>query len=195
MLKKMTAFFLLMAFSNVYAFTPIQQTRAIENELNKTFDSLNYRLNVEWDQKDSKFFDATIADFEKEIGALQKAGLTKEELVKYTMGKIKDKDVKNEINELSKVIGQSKMTNEEARAFTISKLNSTYSHGASWSGSRVGAHAAVLVGIIIILIIVAHHDDYNDDNVPVDECYQPEYPQYPTYDTVSSCYTECCPVY
>lgn len=181
MFKKITALLLLTTMTNVYAFSPISQARAIEAELSKTFDSLNYKLNVEWDQKDSKVFDATIAEFEKEIADLQKEGLTKQELMKYTLEKIKDKQVKAEINELSKVISESQMTDEEARAFTISKLSSTYSHGASWSGSRLGIHKALIIGAIIVILVVAHnnHDDDDSTNgeVPVDECEE-----YPTYD-------------
>jgi hypothetical protein len=81
----------------------------------------------------SKSFDATIADFEKEITGLQNEDVTNKDLIDFTTGKIKDKLIQNDINEMS---------NEEARAFIVSKLNSTYSHGASWSGSRVGVHAA-----------------------------------------------------
>lgn len=162
MFKKITALLMLTAFTNVYALTPIEQSRAIADELNRTFDSLNYKLNVEWNQKDAKFFDATIADFEKEIAALQKDGLTTDELLKHTQDKIKDKQIQNDIIELSKVISDSQMTDAEARAFTVSKLNSTYSHGASWSGSRVGVHTAILVGVIIIILIVSkkHHREH-----------------------------------
>jgi hypothetical protein len=49
---------------------------------------------------------SAIAGFEDEITSLQKKRLTNEELVKYTLEKIKDKE----------------MINEEARAFTMSKL-------------------------------------------------------------------------
>lgn len=183
MFKKITALLLLTTMTNVYAFSPVAQTRAIEAELNKTFDSLNYKLNVEWDQKDSKVFDETVAGFEKEIADLQKEGLTKQELMKYTLEKIKDNQVKTEISELSKVISESQMTDEEARAFTISKLNSTYSHGASWSGSRMGVHTALLIGAIIVILVVAHKHHSDDDTTqveetPNDECEEEE----PTYD-------------
>jgi hypothetical protein len=166
MLKKITALLLLMTFSNVYAFSPIEQSAVGEQELSKTFDSLNYKLNVEWDQKDANFFNKAIAGFEEEIATLQNSGMTKEELMKYTLEKIKDQSIKNEINELAKVIRDSKMTNEEARDFTISKLNSTYSHGASWSGGRIGLHVALIVGIIVVTIIVIHNQQEQQDDDP-----------------------------
>lgn len=190
MFKKITALLLLTAFTNVYAITPLQQA----SELNKTFDSLNYKLNVEWNQKDAKFFDETIADFEKEIAGLQKEGITNKDLIDYTTDKIKDKQIQNDINEMAKTIAETKMSNEEARAFIVSKLSSTYSHGASWSGSRVGVHAAIIVGIIVLILICAH-DRHDDDNTtptpPVDECKYPSYDCYDTYQWDHS--NNCCP--
>ena len=49
MLQKITTLLLLIIFTNVYAFTP-------KGELDPIFNSLNYSLNVEWDQKDTIFF-------------------------------------------------------------------------------------------------------------------------------------------
>ncbi|MDD4972759.1 MAG: hypothetical protein PHY93_00330 [Bacteriovorax sp.] len=152
MFKKITALLLLTAFTNVYAVTPIQQA----NELNKTFDSLNYKLNVEWNQKDVQFFDASIAEFEREIADLQAEGISNKDLIAYTTDKIKDKQIQNDINEMSKVIAETQMSNEEARAYIISRLSSTYSQGASWSGRRIGAHTAIVFGVIVLILICCH---------------------------------------
>ena len=152
MFKKFTALFLLTAFTHVYAVTPVQQSFAIADALNKSFDELNYKLNVEWDQSDAKFMDAAINNFEKEIGTLQKSGLTNKELVQHTLDKIKDKESRDEINEMTKIINDNQMSPDEARAFAISKLNSTYSHGTSWSGSRMGVHVALILGVIILIV-------------------------------------------
>jgi hypothetical protein len=40
--------------------------------------------------QDSKSFDVTIADFEKEIAGLQNEGVTNKDLIDFTTGKIKD---------------------------------------------------------------------------------------------------------
>lgn len=203
MFKKFTALFLITAITNAYAVTPVQQSKALATELNKTFDALNYKLNVEWNQKDSQFFDATIADFEKEIADLQKEGVSTKDLMDYTTGKIKDKEIQKDIQEMSKIIAENQMSNEEARAFVVSKLSSTYSHGASWSGSRVGVHAAVIVGIIILILVCAHsskdepkRDDGRDHNYPPhDGCEYPSFSSYNQceYDFVTS--NNCCQVY
>lgn len=151
MFKKITAMVLLTAFTHVYAITPVQQNFAVSQELNRSFDELNYKLNVEWDQKDSTFMNNAIDDFEKEITTLQSQGLSTEELVQQTLEKIKDKNTSDEINELSKTINENHMTIEDARAFAISKLNSTYARGTSWSGSHRGHHICLILGVVLIL--------------------------------------------
>ncbi len=162
MLKKITALFLITAFTHVYAATPVQ-SNAISNELNKTYNELNYKLNVEWDQKDAAFFDQSVDNFEREISALQQQGLSTNDLLQHALGKIKDKQIQNDVKELSKVVNQ--MSPAEARAFVVSKLNSTYSNGASWSGRRMGCGPALLVGAIIVILIYCHNHN-NCDTTP-----------------------------
>ncbi len=162
MLKKMTALFLLMAFTQVHATSPLQQSFSMSSELNQAYDELSYKLNVEWDQKDKTFFDGAIDKFEKEISNLQQLGLTNKELVLHTLGKIKDKETQTEINELTKIINDSQMSNEEALSFTLQRLNSTYSHGASWSGGKVGEHMCEVL-IAVILIYCCTHNNRTPD--------------------------------
>lgn len=161
MLKKIMALFLLTAFTHVYAITPIEQTKAISSELNKTFDELNYKLNVQWDQKDSTFFNQTITDFENEIADLQQQGLTTKDLVHNALDKIKDKQIKNDMNQLSQIINENQMGPQEARDFIISKLNSTYSNGASWSGSRHGMETALIIGAIFVILVLCSQQQNN----------------------------------
>lgn len=156
MFKKFFAVLMIISFTNAYAMSPVQRSNEVAKQLNKTFDSLNYKLNVEWNQKDSRFFDATISDFEKEIASLQKDGVTRADLLKFTTGKIKDKQIQKEIVEMSKVIAASQMSNEEARSFIVSKLGSTYSHGASWSGDRAGVATALIVGAVVLILLSVH---------------------------------------
>jgi len=188
MFKKITALLLLTTFTHVYAVTPIEQSRAIANELNRTFDELNYKLNVEWDQKDQNYFDRSVTEFENEISALQAEGLTSKDLVDHAISKIKDKSIKTEVNELAKTINENQMSPEEARAFTISKLSSTYAHGASWSGSRMGIHAGILIAAIIVILICCNKNDkpskpqHDRDSKPgMDHCYPSHDGQYGMY--------------
>jgi hypothetical protein len=142
-------------------------------ELNQSFDELNYKINVEWDQKDETFLNSALDNFEKDIFNLQQRGLTNDELVKHTLAKIKDKATQTEISEIVKIIGDSKMSSEEARAFTIQRLNSTYSHGANWAGGKMVAHVALVLGVIAAIVLSAlaftdhhHHCDSQGDTGP-----------------------------
>ena len=170
MLRKITALLMLTAFTHVSAMTPIARA----TDLNKTFDELNYSLNVEWDQKDDKFFDASVNEFEKNIAELQKQGLTNKELIDYTLSKIKDNKTKDEVTAIVEVVNESNMSSEEARAFVMTKLSSTYANGASWSGGRVGVKLALLLGIILILCLCLDDDEEREDNGH-------EYPENPCY--------------
>lgn len=157
MFKKLTATLLLLAFSQAYAATPLGI------DLNKSFDELNYKLNVEWNQTDSNFYNETIKDFEEEIVALQSRGLTTKDLIKYTKDKIKDQEVQNEINEILKIINESEMSPAEARYFTISQLDSAYSHGASWKGSRSVVKTALVISVVILVLAISRHNESDND--------------------------------
>ena len=160
----MTALILMTAFTHVYAFSPVMQAQELDAKLSKAFDVVNFKLNVEWDQKDGAFFDQTIADFEKEISNLQESGLGKADLLKSALAKIKDDQVKSDVQELSKIMSDSQLTKEEARDFVIKTLSSTYAKGASWSGHRHGRHTAILIAAIIIILCVCHN--HNNDHGP-----------------------------
>jgi hypothetical protein len=191
MLKKITAMFLLTAFTHVYAITPVQQNLSMSSEINRTFDDLNYKLNVEWDQKDNAYMNSAIDDFEKEITTLQAQGLSTDELVQHTLLKIKDKGTSDEINELAKTITENQMSTEEARAFVISKLNSTYAHGASWSGSHRGGHMCFILGVIIILAICHNMHGRTGEQGPRGEAG----PQGPVCTLGYMNYNNCYPIY
>ena len=170
MFKKFTALLLITAFTQAYAFTPIQQSSQMASELNKTFDEFNFKLNVEWDQKDTAVFDQTVKDLEGQIADLQKQGLTNNDLIQNSLNNIKDKKIQDEMSELAKVIDQQNMTQEEARSFILAKLSSTYAHGASWSGSRTGGHCAYIICLIIVVLVVCHCRDRGTiSRTPVEE--------------------------
>lgn len=172
MLKKITILLLLSVFTNSYAFT-------INDELDQIIDALNFRLNTEWNQKDIIFFNETIALVEKELVTLQAEGLSKEELLNYTLEKIKDRQLHNDLLALHKTA----ISEEEIRAFTFAKLSDTNAHGANWHGRRLGAHAPFLIGALVIMFVTRHRTGN------VHEC---EYPTYPDYgnNTWGGCYPQ-----
>ncbi|MGZ3787302.1 MAG: hypothetical protein ACXVLQ_02200 [Bacteriovorax sp.] len=175
MLKKTTAVLLISAFTHVYAVTPGLQANALTSEVDNTFNELSYKLNVEWDQKDGKFLNQSIAEFENEIAALQKEGLTNQDLVDHALTKIKDKRVLNDVRQIVNEVQENQMTPDEARAFVISKLNSIYSHGASWSGAAsIAAVSIAAIAAIVCVVIWTHttHKQKSDLNVTFPQATQ-----------------------
>lgn len=170
MVRKMFSVLLLTAVTNAFAMSPVYDSHKLANDLSKNFDEMNYALNVEWDQKDSSFFDATVANFEKEVENLQAQGLTNQELIDYTLNNIKDKKMQKDIIEISKIISDSNMTSEEAREFVLSKIDQTYAQGTSWSGARLGLKVAFFIGALLIIICVTKDRDGKDhDKKPHDK--------------------------
>lgn len=164
MLKKMTALILILAFNHSFAMAPAQEAKTFSSELNRSFDDLNFKVNVEWDQKDDKFFDQSITDFENDIAELQREGLTSEDLVRHALGKIKDKNELKDIGRMVKVTEN--MSPDEARDFVISKLSKTYAQGASYNGGVVKASIYGIAAIICVLIYTnATHKKETDVNV------------------------------
>lgn len=189
MLKKITALFLVMSFTQVYAVTPVQQSFSMAHEMDRAFDELNYRINVEWDQSNSAYVKTALNDFEKEITALQAQGLSSKELTQYTLGKIKDKETRDDVNTIVKAINENKMNSTEAREFAISKLNNMYSHGANWSGSRIRAsRVALILGLIALIYCCTQLDgkDGRDGTNGTDGAQGPQGPAGPQGQTGSS---------
>lgn len=151
MFKKFTTLFLITSFTHAFAMGPVQETSAMAQALERTFDDMNFALNVEWDQKDQAFFNSTVDGFEKDIKNLQGQGLTNKELVEFTLQKIKDKQTQNDVREIAKTINDEQMTGDQARDFALEKLSGGYSQGASWSGSRMGVKLVLILGIIILI--------------------------------------------
>lgn len=163
MLRKITALIMLTSFTHAFAMSPVMETSAMSEALGRTFDEMNYSLNVEWDQKDQTFFKGTVDGFEREIQNLQKEGLTNKELIDYTLAKIKDKQTLSDVKEIATAINDSEMSGDEARAFALEKLNGTYSQGASWSGSRHGVKMVLLLGLIILICCSVKKDSPKGD--------------------------------
>jgi hypothetical protein len=196
MLRKLTAILMLTTFTHAFAMTPVQEASAMSKALERTFDEMNYSLNVEWDQKDQDFFKGKVEGFEKDIQSLQEQGLTNKELIEYTIAKIKDKQTQNDIKEIATVINESEMTGDQARTFALEKLSGTYSQGTSWSGSRMGVKLVVILGLIILICCATKghkghpshggtthcDDDYYDQSSYTDGGYGGEYgcDYYPT---------------
>lgn len=149
MLKKLLAVAILLLSFSTFASAPINQMK----QLQAAFDQLNFSLQVEWDQKDKKFYNKKVAEFHNEIKKLQKSGMTNEELLEFIKLNIKDKKLAGNIDELFSTIKSSKMTQKEARNFALDYVSRNYATGANWMGEA--SAAILLAGLLIAVALLA----------------------------------------
>ena len=147
----------------------VVQAHAVSNNgLKAAFDELNYSLSVEWDQKDQAFYDAKVAEFNSEIEALQKAGLSNQELVDYALSQVKDQKLANDLEKTFALVELNKMSPEQAKAHVKKLIDQSYNRGASWSGEVI--HGGAILVIIILIVVVVAHNSNGDDIQEEEEC-------------------------
>ena len=134
---------------NTFANAPISQMK----QLKTAFDQLNFSLQVEWDQKDKKFYNKKVGEFHKSLKELQAQGLSNKELLEFIKQNIQDKKLAGDIDDLFSTIQSSKMTGKEARAFALEYVSRNYATGANWLGDA--SSAVLLAGLIIAIALLA----------------------------------------
>lgn len=166
MLKNFIALLVTVATLSSHALAPMSSA----NELEKAFNKLHFSLTTKWDGKDKAYYNAKKDAFKVEVRALQKKGLTNEQLLNFSKSKIQDKQVAADFDKMLKVIEADKLTQKEANELIVKNLSKNYKQGASWSGSG----NAVLWAVIIVALMLAAAgssssscDNYYEDYV----CY------------------------
>ena len=187
-LRKSLALLVLMLSFQSMASTPVTHL----HQLKSAFDRLNFAIQVEWDQKDKMFYNAKVSEFKKAVEALQKEGLTNEELLEFVKRNIKDKNIAGDVDSLFETIKSSSMTKAEARKFIIDYVGKNYAQGASWMGSA--SATILLVGLLIVVAVIASAGStvyYYDDPYTYYDCWE-EYECYDYYDSYYDYwYTDC----
>lgn len=150
-LRKIFALVSIVACFQTFALTP----QAGLTELKKAYDALNFSIQVEWDQKDKKFYNKKVAEFHKEIKKLQKQGLSNAELINFVKSNIKDRNLSKNLDEVMNTIKASSMTQKEARKFALDYMSKNYSEGASWRAYNTGGVIAVALFLSIALALVS----------------------------------------
>ena len=135
---------LLVAFCfsmNVFA-----ATGSIE-ALERTVDEYQYSLSVDWDQKDSKFYDAqTSAFFAKLQKLIKEEGLSQKEVMSFVESKMSNKQALEALKLKASMIAKTNNAEELAKLVRDASKD-FYAQGASWNGSSV-------VPVVIIAVIV-----------------------------------------
>lgn len=131
---------------------PMTQIHAQEITLESAVSTLQYRMTVEWDQKDVKKQKEIIAEFSANVDQLKKQGLTDEQIFKGLSESAFDAQTAKDIEMIAQYAKNKKLDSKEARKLIVDYANKSQKLGTNWSDE---ATIAVALGIIVAVIIVA----------------------------------------
>lgn len=124
------------------------------NGVKSIVDDLTYSLNVEWDQKDQRFYNDQMELFSKNISLLKDQGLSNEEILNSILASMKNDEVARDAKEMFRIISAENLTDTDAMNIITSLRHKSYHQGASWNGNVVmtaAIVAAIIVGTSVIL--------------------------------------------
>jgi Flp pilus assembly protein TadB len=134
------------------AILPMVQVQAQETSLNSAIDTLQYRLTVEWDQKDVGAQKKIMSDFTAELDSLKKQGVTDQEIFKSLSSKAFDAQTSKDIENLAQYAQANKLDQKQVRKLVVDYANKSQKLGTSWSSE---ATVGVIVGIALVIVLVA----------------------------------------
>ena len=150
---------------------PMNQSFAQEATLATAIDVLQYRLTVEWDQRDLGAREKIVSAFAADLELLQRQGVTDAEIFKSLSARAFDGQTAKDIETLAKYAKAKKYDAKETRALIVNYANKSQKLGTSWSSE---ATVAVAVGVVLIIVLVAilngSSSNSGGDDVPV-VCY------------------------
>lgn len=140
---------LLSLFMILFAFSA-SAGRDFSAALKATFDDFQYTTSVEWDQKDSKFFEDQVSKLQASMTELQKEGLTEQDvrlfLASISKGSLNVEETKLKLATLNL---QNLRSIELAKIITAT-VQTNYQKGASWSSEGL-TEGAEFVGVLALM--------------------------------------------
>jgi hypothetical protein len=135
-------------------------------ELERSLDDYHYSLNVEWDQKDQKFYDSKTKEFFDKLETLIKEeGLSQKEIINLVERKVNNKTLVESMKLKLSLMGKATSSEELARMVQESTKD-MYAQGASWNGEVI---VPVVIGLLVAAA-VAYSIWWNSNH----ECVQTE---------------------
>jgi hypothetical protein len=132
----------------VFAFFSVEVNASTHEGLKAAFDEMNYSLSVEWNQEDKDFYEAQLKKFMGTLRELQKSGLTKDQMIVFAKGQVKDANIAKDLEIAFSMITINRMSSEEASLYMMESMKRAYAKGASWNGE-------VLIYLAVGLLVVA----------------------------------------
>lgn len=138
---------LLVAFC--FTFNVMASTGTVQ-ELERVLDDYQYSLSVEWDQKDSEFYDVKTKEFFGKLERLIKEeGLTQDQMMSLIEKKANNPSVINALKLKLSLLDQGSST-DDLVALIKDSTKDLYSQGASWNGQVV---YTVIAGLLVAAIV------------------------------------------
>ena len=132
---------------------PFTQARAEVTSLDSAIQQFQYTMTVQWDQKDQTVRQQAITTFTGQIVALEKAGVSKEEILEAIKTKVLDAQTAKDIDSLISIAKEKNLSQAEMQNLAIGYIKKTQQQGASWSSEAT--LTVVLVGLLVGLVVVA----------------------------------------
>lgn len=174
----------LFGFTMIFCMLTVQANAVTHNGLKAAFDDLNYALTVEWDQNDQAFYKSQMENFTSKLEALQKSGLTNQELINFALSQVKDEKIARDVETALNMVQINRMSEKEAQKYVTDVMNKSYSRGASWGGEVI-IGAIVVVLVVAVALIIAGKARVNEN----EGCYEVRVCE--EYCTGSLCYEDC----
>jgi hypothetical protein len=177
-MKKFASGLLALAMATVL---PMVQVQAQQTSLDSAIDTLQYRLTVEWDQKDPSVQKKIMGDFTAELVDLKKQGVTDEEIFKTLSARAFDAQTTKDIENLAEYAKSNHLDEKQVRKLVVDYANKSQKLGTSWSPE---ATVGVVIGVVLVVVLIAAitgnlsvSSGYYYDNC-YDDCYTDYYGYY-----------------
>lgn len=177
-MKKTASGFLALLMATIL---PMNQVLAQEITLDSAISNLQYKLTVEWDQKNVPAQKAILGAFAADVETLKKQGVSDEQIFKALSEKAFDAQTAKDIEHLAAFAKAKKLDQKEVRKLVVDYANKSQKLGTSWSGE---ATLGIVIGIVLVVVLVAVlSGGVSTSNGPVDyyDCYDECYYDYYGY--------------
>lgn len=156
-MKNLIVFLLSFSILNLQASPALLSMRSLNNPpakeaLAKAYKVLSYKLNVEWNQKDTAFHAAAMKEFRKTITELRKEGLDSEMLLDFLAENITDEKVKTDFLAIMQSEKIANLDAQETLSYVMDNVDLTAEKGSAYTSSGVILGSAALLGALALLL-------------------------------------------
>ncbi len=107
---------------------------SVDAKIAPIFEELEFKLSVEWDQKDQAFYDSAVKNFEGKLSKLAEEGVEPTAVLNYLQTNIKDKKVATELSDIINSVDVQSMSLEESKSLIKDYVDGMNNTGANYSG-------------------------------------------------------------